>query len=85
MIDEKAVRPAEQIVAETLYQVTLEIEFQNRVQIDAGAVVSTAAVHQPDVLAIGVHVDAGHHAECSSFREFRPAVIRAIGIVVLGV
>ena len=84
MVHEETVGPPEESLAEARHQVPLQVQFENRVYVNAGAVVPAAPAHQPHVLAIGILVYSGHDPQIPPLRKFCPAVEGAIRIAVLG-
>ena len=83
MVHEEPMRPAEQPFAEALNQVSLQVEFKDRVYINTGTIIPTTPVHQPHVLAIGIQVYPRYYTQGPALRQFCPTVIGAIRIIVL--
>ena len=83
MVDEESVRPVEESGAKALDEIAVEIELQDRIdlRIETRVAVAFASAQHPQMLATGVHVDAGDDADLAAARRhLLPPVHRTIRI-----
>ncbi len=80
LVDKNSVRERYLAFAEALDELAVERDLDHRVEVGIGAAIGAAAVENPQMLAIGSHLESAGHPDLSAL-EFVPVVIDLVRIV----
>ena len=73
-IDEEAVREVRDPFAEAPHELAVEVDLNHRIEIRLGAAVRATTIEDPQMLAVGIHLDAARDSDLPTF-ELVPVVI----------